>query len=510
MKKDQIQAAKIILIGVLATGSLVSAQTFWSAPTQAFPSGDTSPGITVPIDVSGSTQSKGSNPNYGAFGVGPLTVTGASSFLGNVNILAFQAPPAPPSPTPAPAPSTGYLRNLSKIFSRLPELDFSLNTRKALATHLGPANAPTDVQADGSAGSPVLITWGYPGPGSPNFAVERKVGTGSFAPLTTISPFDLFYDDYAVNPCTTYTYRVKTLSPGTHFTDSAWSATATTQTPGCPPYVPPSSNFYVQGKVGIGVSPLVPLHVGGTGEVRASSLAYTTPAIPLEANRICADSGGKLSLCPHGTIVLGPTSSSPWTVPDGIYKISVEIWGGGGGAGDAYPAIVGTTGSTASQIKAGGGGGGGGGYAKASIVVNPGQQIPFTIGAGGVGGNYNLNNGHGGNGGSTSFGYFLSANGGTGGTRGYQSSSFPIATYTAGLGGAGGTAVSCGTCASSSSISGTSGGNASGTTQGNYGQPGLAGAGYGGIGAGTCLTGGSTCFYGDGGFGTPGTIKITY
>ena len=59
-------------------------------------------------------------------------------------------------------------------------------------------------------------------------------------------------------------------------------------------------------------------------------------------------------------------SSGNWTVPAGVTKIAVELWGGGGGA--ASPS-----------------GGGGGGYILGVFTVTPGTMISFTVGTGGTG-----------------------------------------------------------------------------------------------------------------------------
>lgn len=67
------------------------------------------------------------------------------------------------------------------------------------------------------------------------------------------------------------------------------------------------------------------------------------------------------------------TTSGSFTVPDFIYRLKVQLWGGGGGGGQG----------TAGVAK---GGGGAGGYAEAILTVTPGQVIPYTIGGGGAGG----------------------------------------------------------------------------------------------------------------------------
>src|SRR5688572_32778140 len=72
------------------------------------------------------------------------------------------------------------------------------------------------------------------------------------------------------------------------------------------------------------------------------------------------------------------TANGSFTVPCGVNSITVQCWGGGGGgAGDN---VVGPGGIS-------GGGGGGGGYSTNVLVVVPGQVIPYTVGAGGTGGN---------------------------------------------------------------------------------------------------------------------------
>jgi hypothetical protein len=107
----------------------------------------------------------------------------------------------------------------------------------------------------------------------------------------------------------------------------------------------------------------------------------------------------------HGTDNLaGPRGT--WTVPPGIYSITVTMLGGGGGGGgargDEEPLYLGA-------------GGGGGATVVKSFVVQPGQAFNYTIGAGGGGGSDA--GGNGGTGGSSVFGTY-SASGGAGGAGG--------------------------------------------------------------------------------------------
>ena len=101
--------------------------------------------------------------------------------------------------------------------------------------------------------------------------------------------------------------------------------------------------------------------------------------------------------------ILEFTNSGTWTVPVGITRAKVRVWGAGGGSG--------SSGSTGSGSP---GGGGGGGYTQQIITgLVPGTAVAVTVGAGGIaptgaGGN-------GGTGGTSSFGSYLTATGGSGG-----------------------------------------------------------------------------------------------
>ena len=95
--------------------------------------------------------------------------------------------------------------------------------------------------------------------------------------------------------------------------------------------------------------------------------------------------GVKTQFCESGT----------WVCPEGVYQVTVELWGAGGGA--CYRVVGGT--------------GGNGGYNRAIISVNPGQSYIVDIGIGGVNGSN-----FGTAGGNSNFGNSLSAAGGGGGS----------------------------------------------------------------------------------------------
>lgn len=156
-------------------------------------------------------------------------------------------------------------------------------------------------------------------------------------------------------------------------------------------------------------------------------------------------------------------SSGTFTVPPGITKLMIEVWGAGGG-GSGTPAA-----------NFGGSGGGGGGYGKGIFSVSPAASYNVTVGAGGTG-----SSGSGNSGGTSNFDALISAFGGGGGPFG-------------GGHGAGGSVSGSATIG----IPGGFGGNG-----GNNSPSGSGGDGGGGGGAGAPGGGGSGTAPGGGGSGT--------
>lgn len=134
--------------------------------------------------------------------------------------------------------------------------------------------------------------------------------------------------------------------------------------------------------------------------------------------------GSGTSLNPYvvnaGGTKLYITSNQTWTVPAGVSKIKVELWGGSGGGGGA---------GLYSYSYINGGYGGNGGYIQQEINVTPGQQFGITIGIGGMSGSnatsysygYSIGDTDGNNGGDSWFGSYKAA-GGSGGKRGSYAS----------------------------------------------------------------------------------------
>jgi hypothetical protein len=186
------------------------------------------------------------------------------------------------------------------------------------------------------------------------------------------------------------------------------------------------------------------------------------------------------------------TSSNTYTVPAGVYSLTVLLVGGGGGGGA----------SSAGFADGGGGGGAGGVIYNTTYPVTPGQVLSVAIGAGGRGG--------------AGYAYLSDANGPTQGTNTNLGSVFAIGggiggysvTSSPGVGGAGGSGGGAnGTYGGNTGGSGVAGqGNAGGSSIDNGGNGGGGGAGAvggnnsGAGGAGVTITlGGSSAAYGGGG-----------
>lgn len=168
-------------------------------------------------------------------------------------------------------------------------------------------------------------------------------------------------------------------------------------------------------------------------------------------------------------------SGTSWIAPQGVYSITVECWGaGGGGGGVNHTGISGTV---------RGSGGGGGGFSSRVFNVTPGNSYSYSVGVAGAGGTTGGTAGSAG--GSSTFtvgGTTITANGGAGGAgrNGTSGAGTP--------GGAGGTGTG-----GTTNYSGGNGGNAGGNGAG----------GGGGAGSGSNGTNGANAATGAGGTGNP-------
>jgi hypothetical protein len=138
-----------------------------------------------------------------------------------------------------------------------------------------------------------------------------------------------------------------------------------------------AATFRGNGYVGIrNTDPQYPLDLNGdintTGALRANGSAGNNGQV-LRSNgdgtMIWADMSEYKNMATFRT-----AGSGNWTVPAGVTKVWIEVWGGGAG-GSFYS------------------GGGGGAYVSGIISVSPANDIFYTVGAGGSGGGDNGTNG---------------------------------------------------------------------------------------------------------------------
>lgn len=125
------------------------------------------------------------------------------------------------------------------------------------------------------------------------------------------------------------------------------------------------------GQVGIGTSatttaPTSTLSVAGSIAMTGSGSGLRFPD---GTTQTTAPTGGGSGFSNMKTWISWGTYS--WTIPAGVTKVMVEVWGGGGRGGSASATV-------------GGRGGGGGGWCKQIISVTAGTSATVVVGRGGV------------------------------------------------------------------------------------------------------------------------------
>lgn len=98
-----------------------------------------------------------------------------------------------------------------------------------------------------------------------------------------------------------------------------------------------------------------------------STSSATSSSIVVSSLGYSSASGSNAS---HGELIDTNGDATPWTVPEGVFYVEVQCWGGGGG-----PTQTGTNYAC--------GAGGGGAYAKSLLTVVPGDVLDYQVGLGG-------------------------------------------------------------------------------------------------------------------------------
>jgi hypothetical protein len=334
----------------------------------------------------------------------------------------------------------------------------------------------------GSDSSFVITTSGKVGIGTsnPNSHLTIRGGIGSSIDSSHLLLYNKYYvfgspqlKLYSTNNSTTGSYGIQALKAGVG-----------------------SGNLIINetgGNVGIGsTSPTAKLDVNGTVKItdgsQGSGKVLTSDASGNASWQTAAVSAGSFT----NMQVYSTAGTSTFTVPAGVTKIMVEVWGGGGGGGNSSATVTGTVGS-----------GAGGGYGRSIFSVVPGQNYSVVVGAGGVAGS--------GDGGTSSFGSIINATGGIGGNSiggstfktpngGTSNGTFNV---TGGQGVFGGSMSGAGTYGGGSY--GSFGGR--GALNGILASSGNAPGGGGGSGSGGS---GATALYISGAVGAVGRVVIWY
>jgi hypothetical protein len=129
------------------------------------------------------------------------------------------------------------------------------------------------------------------------------------------------------------------------------------------------ATFQGNGRLGVNnPGPAYPLDV--TGDINTTGALRVNGAAGSGGQVLRSNGNGTMGwgdMCQYSNFVtLRSITAATWTVPAGVTKIVVELWGAGGGG----------------NVLAGGGAGG---YVKAHFTVNPGDVINYITGDGGAG-----------------------------------------------------------------------------------------------------------------------------
>ncbi len=231
--------------------------------------------------------------------------------------------------------------------------------------------------------------------------------------------------------------------------------------------LPEGFNISASGDILAGDSgPVVVVLSGASNDVGAynlSNLAFNLSPSYSSVAEAEPEPEGNVSANESGNYTVATFSGSgSWAVPAGVNSVEILVVAGGGAGGGQNVA---------------GGGGAGGLVFNSAYSTTPGENISFTVGAGGTG----YTNAAGGNGSNSIFGTITALGGGGGG---YNPTSDGTAGYAGGSGGGGaGGGTSYGAGGAGNASQGYNGGH--GASSDSYGGGGGGGAGAVGSNAGT-------------------------
>lgn len=403
----------------------------------------------------------------------PLAVNRPSSFLGKSNWSSdanFEG-------------RIQHLRIFNAAFSSSQLSEFAVSYRNvSFESNGGTSYSPVSTSGTLRLPSPAKVNSNFLGWfTSSNFvtpalgATYSPMASGSLYAQWIIPTFTLTLDNEGVTTTQTVALGSNPTDPAiarANFTLVGWSDdndSSAEYSPTLSDYVMGSANDTIYA---VWVSDFVNLSVGNCSMSVSRTVGVTITEMPGGACKVEFASAGSYN----------------WKVPANVSSLEALLVGGGGG---------GAAGRGGSWY-GGGAGGGGGASTKVSLAVTTSQEIPLTVGAGGVAGTGASSNtvtatSHGGNGGSSSFsGSDVVAPGGLGG-------SASAALSTGGAGGAGG--VGSGTVLSG----GTGGKGADGIATRTWERPTA-----GGSARSLTLGGENYCLGGGGGGGNRGVDGVPH
>ncbi|PIR89255.1 MAG: hypothetical protein COU07_02220 [Candidatus Harrisonbacteria bacterium CG10_big_fil_rev_8_21_14_0_10_40_38] len=147
-----------------------------------------------------------------------------------------------------------------------------------------PPAPPTGLNISNVSSNRITLNWNDNSSNETGFLIQRKVGSGSFTDLIRLDQSDVrAYNDFSVNPSTTYAYRVAAYNSGG---TSAYSNEASATTPsGATPTPPPPGSTPTPTPTPTPTFSSTPLPPGSTPTPTSSFRPTPTPTPRIDADR---------------------------------------------------------------------------------------------------------------------------------------------------------------------------------------------------------------------------------